>query len=62
MFPQALAMRQAYIFNHWNQFDLLIIALAAVDIAIDRYFKNIMIVRMFKMFRLVRGLRLVKVR
>ncbi|XP_041131503.1 sodium/hydrogen exchanger 10-like [Polyodon spathula] len=65
---EALAMRRAYLFNHWNQFDLFIIAMAAVDIIFDQLFgfsdlniHMIKIVRVFRMFRLTRALRLVKI-
>lgn len=61
-------MRRAFIFNHWNQFDLFIILMSAVDIYIESQFglseinfQMINIVRVFKMFRLTRALRLVKV-
>ncbi|CAB1323366.1 unnamed protein product, partial [Coregonus sp. 'balchen'] len=66
----ALAMRKAYIFNHWNQFDLFIIILACVDIFLDHYFETtayvvnihmIKIVKVSKMIRLTRALRLVKI-
>uniref|UniRef100_W5M3J2 Solute carrier family 9 member C1 n=1 Tax=Lepisosteus oculatus TaxID=7918 RepID=W5M3J2_LEPOC len=65
---KALAMRRAYLFNHWNQFDLFIILMAAVDIIIDQVFgfvdlniHMIKIVRVSRMFRLTRALRLVKI-
>ncbi|KAK6472662.1 sodium/hydrogen exchanger 10-like [Huso huso] len=65
---KALAMRRAYLFNHWNQFDLFIISMAAVDIIFDQLFgfsdlniHMIKIVRVFRMFRLTRALRLVKI-
>ncbi|XP_063053024.1 sodium/hydrogen exchanger 10-like [Engraulis encrasicolus] len=65
---KALAMRKAYIFNHWNQFDLFILIMSAVDIYIETQFglaqiniQMIRMVRMFKMFRLTRALRLVKI-
>ncbi|KAJ7997849.1 hypothetical protein DPEC_G00216430 [Dallia pectoralis] len=66
---KALAMRKAYIFNHWNQYDLFLIVLASVDIFLDHYIKSskhkvniyiIKIVRVSKMIRLTRALRLVK--
>ncbi|XP_020311239.2 sodium/hydrogen exchanger 10 [Oncorhynchus tshawytscha] len=67
---KALAMRKAYIFNHWNQFDLFIIVLACVDIFLDHYLETtayvvnihmIKIVKVSKMIRLTRALRLVKI-
>ncbi|XP_041965553.1 sodium/hydrogen exchanger 10-like isoform X1 [Alosa sapidissima] len=65
---KALAMRRAYIFNHWNQFDIFILLVSGVDIYIETKFglseinfHMINIVRVFKMFRLTRALRLVKI-
>lgn len=62
-----MAMRTAYIFNHWNQFDIFIIVLAAADITIDHFldmqenYFNIQMIKIVKMFRLTRALRLLKV-
>ncbi|XP_067901963.1 sperm-specific sodium:proton exchanger-like [Heterodontus francisci] len=62
---RALALRKAYIFDHWNQFDLFIIILAAADILIDQLFERsvhkIRTVRIFRLVRLARVLRLLKV-
>lgn len=57
-------MRKAYIFDHWNQFDLFIITLAAADLVIDHLFERsehkVRAVRVFRLIRLARVLRLLK--
>ncbi|GCC30939.1 hypothetical protein chiPu_0009393 [Chiloscyllium punctatum] len=62
---KALAVRKAYIFDHWNQFDVFIITLAAADIIIDQLFERsvhkIRTVRIFRLVRLARVLRLLKI-
>ncbi|XP_041052584.1 sodium/hydrogen exchanger 10-like [Carcharodon carcharias] len=62
---KALAVRKAYIFDHWNQFDVFIITLAAADIVIDQLFERsehqVRTVRIFRLIRLARVLRLLKV-
>ncbi|XP_051885654.1 sodium/hydrogen exchanger 10-like [Pristis pectinata] len=60
-----LAVRKVYIFDHWNQFDLFIITLAAADIIIDHLFDRsehkVRTVRIFRLIRLARVLRLLKI-
>ncbi|XP_048463260.1 sodium/hydrogen exchanger 10-like [Rhincodon typus] len=62
---KALAVRKAYIFDHWNQFDVFIITLATADIVIDQLFERsvhkIRTVRIFRLVRLARVLRLLKI-
>lgn len=64
-FFQVIAVRKAYIFDHWNQFDLFIITLAAADLVIDHLFERsehkVRAVRVFRLIRLARVLRLLKV-
>eukprot|EP00062_Callorhinchus_milii_P003526 gi/632941740/ref/XP_007886027.1/ PREDICTED: sodium/hydrogen exchanger 10-like [Callorhinchus milii] len=60
-----LAVRKAYIFDHWNQFDIFIIVLATADIILDQLFERtvhmIRTVRIFRLVRLARVLRLLKI-
>ncbi|KAM6973381.1 sperm-specific sodium:proton exchanger-like [Aplochiton taeniatus] len=67
---KALAMRKAYIFNHWNQFDLFLILMAFADILIEHFMganeayyniQTLKLVRISKMLRLTRALRLCKI-
>uniref|UniRef100_UPI00398F830F sperm-specific sodium:proton exchanger-like isoform X2 n=1 Tax=Pristiophorus japonicus TaxID=55135 RepID=UPI00398F830F len=62
---KALALQKAYIFDHWNQFDLFILTLATTDILIDHLFERsvhkVRTVRIFKLVRLTRVLRLLKI-
>ncbi|XP_055505585.1 sodium/hydrogen exchanger 10-like isoform X2 [Leucoraja erinacea] len=61
---KVIAVRKAYIFDHWNQFDLFIITLAAADLVIDHLFERsehkVRAVRVFRLIRLARVLRLLK--
>ncbi|XP_032894450.1 sodium/hydrogen exchanger 10-like [Amblyraja radiata] len=60
-----IAVRKAYIFDHWNQFDLFIITLAAADLIIDHLFERsehkVRAIRVFRLIRLARVLRLLKI-
>ncbi|XP_043921995.1 sodium/hydrogen exchanger 10 [Protopterus annectens] len=65
---KASAMRNEYISNHWNQFDILLIVIGMIDIIIDRLHSHAIIgmhvfstIRVFKVFRLIRALRLLKI-
>ncbi|XP_039393784.1 sodium/hydrogen exchanger 10-like isoform X4 [Mauremys reevesii] len=64
---KALAMGKAYIFHHWNQFELVIIIVGLIDIMIINIFKPlhptyhmIKTIRVFRIIRLIRVLRLLK--
>ncbi|TFK00417.1 ras-related and estrogen-regulated growth inhibitor-like [Platysternon megacephalum] len=64
---KALAMGRAYIFHHWNQFELVIIIVGLIDIMIINIFKTlhpayrmIKTIRVFRVIRLIRVLRLLK--
>ncbi|XP_039394479.1 sodium/hydrogen exchanger 10-like isoform X11 [Mauremys reevesii] len=64
---KALAMGKAYIFHHWNQFELVIIIVGLIDIMIINIFKPlhptyhmIKTIRVFRIIRLIRVTRLLK--
>ncbi|TFJ96608.1 Sodium/hydrogen exchanger 10 [Platysternon megacephalum] len=64
---KALAMGRAYIFHHWNQFELVIIIVGLIDIMIINIFKPlhptyhmIKTISVFRVIRLIRVLRLLK--
>ena len=69
---QILSFGRHYIDSHWNKFDLLIIALSVVDIAIDltvdmgsasAFNPNLLkIPKIFRLLRMSRLLRLFKVK
>ncbi|XP_014349995.1 sperm-specific sodium:proton exchanger-like isoform X2 [Latimeria chalumnae] len=63
---KCLAMRKTYIFNHWNQFDLFIIIMAAIDIVLENLYgvnwnmQILRIIRITRLIRITRILRLIK--
>ncbi|XP_075422849.1 sperm-specific sodium:proton exchanger-like isoform X3 [Ascaphus truei] len=63
---KALAMRRAYIFNHWNQFDLFILLIGIVEMIVHHIMiasgtNFIKFIRTFRFLRLIRVLRLFKI-
>ena len=69
-FFQAFGFRKSYFTSHWNQFDLFIIVVSIVDIALDLTILSNTeasswfdpgTLRIIKVFRLMRSLRLLKV-
>nr|XP_033816260.1 sodium/hydrogen exchanger 10-like [Geotrypetes seraphini] len=65
---KALAMRKAYIFQYWNQFDLSILVIGISEIITEHlltYFKayksEVKIIRLFHFLRVFRALRLCKI-
>ncbi|XP_048340517.1 sodium/hydrogen exchanger 10-like [Sphaerodactylus townsendi] len=65
---KALAMGWAYLYHHWNQFELLIVIVGIIDVIIMNVLKRIQpeyyvikTISVFRIFRLLRILRLLKV-
>lgn len=68
-FKQALAMGRAYLFHHWNQFELLIVIVGIIDVILLNLFASVgsphdvlSTVTVFRIIRVFRILRLFKVK